>query len=86
MHLLLKQRSEGHYGQLALLGKLQARWQVLLRAKELRRWGITAQRERVLAIARAWHGFCCRLPSIAYCGCNYCVTGQSPALDAVAAG
>ena len=44
MRLLLKQRSEGHYGQLALLGKLQARWQVLLRAKQLRRRGITTQR------------------------------------------
>ena len=44
MRLLLKQRSEGHYGQLALLGKLQARWQLLLRAIELRRWGITTQR------------------------------------------
>ena len=44
MRLLLKQRSEGRYGQLALLGKLQTRWQVLLRPKELRRWGITAQR------------------------------------------
>ncbi len=56
MRLLLKQRPERHYGQLALLGKLQTRWQVLLRAKELRRWGITAKRERVLAIARAGHG------------------------------
>ena len=44
MRLLLKQRAEGRYGQLALLGKLQARWQLLLRAKELRRWGITTQR------------------------------------------
>ena len=44
MRLLLKQRSKGHYVQLALFGKLQARWQVLLRAKELRRWGITAKR------------------------------------------
>ena len=77
--LLLKQRSEGHYGQLALLGKLQARWQLLLRAKELRRWGITAQRKRVLAIARARHGICCRLLSIAQEG----GIRASPALDAV---
>jgi hypothetical protein len=65
MRLLLKQRAEGRYGQLALLGKLQARWQLLLWAKELRRWGITAQRERVLAIARARHGICCWPLSIA---------------------
>ena len=82
MRLLLKQRSEGHYGQLALLGKLQARWQVLLRAKELRRWGITAQRQRVLAIARARHGICCWPHSIAQEG----GVRASPALDAVAAG
>ena len=65
MRLLLKQRAEGRYGQLALLGKLQARWQLLLWAKELRRWGITAQWKRVLAIARARHGICCWPLSIA---------------------
>ena len=76
MRLLLKQRTEGHYGQLALLGKLQAWWQLLLRAKELRRWGITAQRQRVLAIARAWHGICCRLLSIAQGRGRSSITGS----------